>query len=179
MCMVHISYQSAYSINTVFRLLYWSSLGSTSKIQKASMNGSGASTVLNITGTFVFTIDYTQQVFYWIIRNWRCNNNIIGHANIDGSERREIVVRSDTSCSNSFGYNPQAIDFFGGALYSFSNYNNKLFKIELEGETTVFTFDGNYLSCRILYTGMKVISLQRQQQGIVSVCIHFKVCFAT
>ena len=136
------------------------------------MDGSGASTVLNITNTFVFTMDYSQQVLYWIIDNGHgCNSNeqhIIGYSNVDGSERNQIVVTSNCFL---FGY-PCAIDFFGGALYSFSINYYRIFKTLLGEETTTFTFDGGYMSqCSFSYRGMKVISDQRQQhQGML--CIN-------
>ena len=148
------------------------------------MDGSGASTVLSITNVFVFTIDYTQQILYWIINSdvvYRCSNNeqhIIGYSNVDGSGRGQTVITSNCFL---FGYNPQAIDFFRGSLYSYSgNYHFKIFKtnsIQEERETITFSFDGNYMSeCSSSYTGMKVISDQRQQQGLtVHACMHTNI----
>ena len=160
-------------------------MGHTPTIQRASMDGSGASTVLNITDTFVFTIDYTQQMLYWIIENgFSCSNNeqhIIGYSNVDGSERSQTVVTSNCFL---FGYYPRAIDFFGGDLYSFSTNTFNIYKIILGEETIVNTFDDDYISqCPASYTGMKVISDQRQQQGtkIFQSCMHthhIKFCTA-
>lgn len=131
------------------------------------MDGSGASTMLNITSEFVFTIDYTQQILYWIVNNGNgCNNNnhIIGHSNVDGFERGQTVI---TSYCFLFGYNLQAIDFYKGTLYSYSgDYYFKIFKILQEEEIATIEFDGNYMSeYPSSYTGMKVISDQRQLQG--------------
>lgn len=156
---------------TDVRFLYWSSLGPTPTIHKASMDGSGASAVLSISNVFVFTIDHTQQLLYWIINNgFGCrNDHVMGYSNVDGSGRGQTVVNSNCFL---FGYNPQAIDFFRGTLYSYSgNYHFRIFKTIPEGETITFRFDGNYMSeCPSPYTGMKVISDQRQLQGY---CIYF------
>ena len=140
---------------------------------KASMDGSGVGTVvlLNNTNTvhiFVFTLDYSQQMLYWMNGSDSCYyTNYLKSSNVDGSGRR---ITYDPSSSNRccYGYyrQTQAIDFFGGAIYSYSRRRCEIIKTEVN-ELSITNFpDVDYYMCPSLYPRMKVISSERQQPGI-------------
>jgi hypothetical protein len=143
---------------------------------KASMNGSGVGTVVllnnaNVVNTFVFTLDYSQQMLYWMNSSDSCFCiNYLESSRVNGSGRRIAYVPS-SDCY--FNCQTQAIDFFGGAIYSNSRkyYGILLFKTEVANVTKVARFShvSNYTcqSLLYMYSGMKVlISRKRQPQGI-------------
>ena len=138
------------------------------------MDGSGVGTVVSLNNvyTFVFTLDYSQQMLYWMNSRDSCYyTNYIESSSINGSGRRKFY---DTSHRNSYlchyGYyhRTQAIDFFGGAIYSYSRRYNVLIKTEVELHSFNITHFNyvNYYMCGPSYTGMKVISSERQLQGM-------------
>ena len=160
-----------------YRILYWSDLGSNPpRIKNASMDGSGARTVVSLysanddyTSTFLFTIDYSQQMLYWLNGSNSCyDTNYIETSSIDGSGRRGIynVSTMDGSCTNS-SY-PQAIDFFGGAIYTYSRSHGNIFKAVVENTPKIVAYNNvNWYMCNSThYTVMKVISPERQLQGM-------------
>ena len=138
------------------------------------MDGSGVETVVllinaNIVHTFVFTLDYSQQMLYWMNSSDNCNyTNYIESSNVDGSGRR---IAYDPSSHNRcyYGYyrQTQAIDFFGGTIYSYSGRSSRIIKTEMGNvlNITNFPYVGNYM-CQSSYSGMKVISPEHQLQGI-------------
>jgi hypothetical protein len=155
------------------RTIYWSEIGSNPpKIMKASMDGSGVGTVvlLNNTNTFeifVFTLDYSQQMLYWMNSSNSCYyTNYIGSSRVDGSGTRITYVPS----GNCYYYHrTQAIDFFGGAIYSYSRNYHDIFKTEVANVTKVAQFHYvSYYMCRssYMYSGLKIINSERQPQGI-------------
>ena len=126
--------------------------------------------------TFIFTLDYSQQMLYWMnSSDDYLYTSYIEGARVDGSGRIfhcDNTTASLGSCSHG-GYSlSQAIDFFRGAIYSYSKHQFSIFKTVLEHTpqiTTMFDRIGWYMcySPRItVYTGMKVISSERQLQGI-------------
>ena len=130
------------------------------------MDGSGVRTVvslysakLNFDYTFVFTLDYSQQMLYWINGSNSCYyTHHIGSANSDGSGKR-ILYSHYTYCVS------KTIDFFGGAVYSYRP--NHIYKTEVDSiPKLVSSIYTNNHGCFSTYTGMKVISRQRQLQGI-------------
>ena len=163
------------------RTIYWSDIGSNPpKIMKASMDGTGVGTVvlLNNTNTvhiFVFTLDYSQQVLYWMNGSTNCYyTNYLESSKVDGS-RRTIMYDHDPSRYSSsgcyYGYyrQTQAIDFFGGAIYSYSRYYREIIKTEVGNVLNITNFPYvDYYMCQssYMYSGMKVISHERQPQGI-------------
>ena len=139
------------------------------------MDGSGETTVVllnnpNIDYTFVFTMDYSRQMLYWMNGSNSCYyTNYIESSSINGSGRRTFYDTSHhyTSYLCYYGYyrRTQAIDFFGGAIYSYSRYLVKT-EVELHSFNIIhFNYVNNYM-CGSSYTGMKVISPERQLQGM-------------
>ena len=143
------------------------------------MDGSGVGTVVTLHSTgdkpFLFTIDYLQQKLYWMtsvnVYSNSCNyNKYIETSHTDGSGRRRMVYNVISSLigncmSNSYDNNhSQAIDFFGGAVYTYSG--GILQAVVVDTQTTV-TYDSvNWYMCfSTNYTALKVISPKRQIQG--------------
>lgn len=109
-----------------------------------------------------FTLDYAQQVLYWI----RYGSCILESASsVDGSKRR-IYNRYD----HAYCYTV-AVDFFRGAVYSYSIHHKKIAKTVVASESRPLTVSYyNYISNHMcsshpLYRKLKVISYQRQKQG--------------
>ena len=151
--------------------LYWSDIGSIPKIGKASMDGSGNKTVINNTDRhhkLVFTLDISQQVLYWINGTRSC---YLQSSNTDGSGRRIAYNASNTNrggCpSYYYMHTSQAIDFFGGAVYSYSsyNYNRHIYRTMIEGTPSISRYSYTYYTCRSGGTSLKVISRERQLQS--------------
>ena len=148
------------------------------------MDGSGVGTVvlLNNTNTvhiFVFTLDYSQQMLYWMNSSDSCYyTDHIESSKVDGSGRRIAYGPSGNSNRCYYGYyhRTQAIDFFGGAIYSYSRYSI-IFKTEVGNVLNItnrFSYVSNYMcGSSYMYSGMKVISRERQPQGIcIMHCWH-------
>ena len=99
--------------------------------------------------------------------------NYIQSSDINGSEIRIINSTSHTAedCEYNFYFASQAIDFYGGAVYSYSRDRRKIFKTTVEGTPTIleYRYVSNYV-CISTHTGMKVISHQRQQHSM-HVCV--------
>ena len=144
---------------------------------KASMDGSGVGTVvlLNNTNTvhiFVFTLDYSQQMLYWMNGSDSCYyTDYIESSKVDGSGRKITYGPSGNSNRCYYGYyrRTQAIDFFGGAIYSYSRSYSDIFKTEVGNVLNITNFPYvSYYMCQssYVYSGMKVISHERQPQGI-------------
>ena len=140
------------------------------------MDGSSVGTVVTLHSTsdniFLFTIDYSQHMLYWMNSIYYSNScyytNYIETSNIHGSGRR-IVYNESTligNCTNNSYYNnySQAIDFFGGAIYT---YSRDIFKAVVVNTPKIVTYDSvNWYMCNFTYyTALKVISPERQLQG--------------
>ena len=165
------------------RIIYWSDIGSNPpRIKSASMDGSGVGTVVplysaNDDYTFPFTLDYSQQMLYWVNSSSSCYYTI-ETASIDGSGRR-IIYKNNVSMfgsctNNSYYHYSQAIDFFGGAVYTYLRYHKDIVKTVVENTPKIVTYDNvNWYVCNSTYTAMKVISPERQLQGITDyVCLQ-------
>ena len=159
---------------TLSRTLYWSDVGSNPKIKNASMDGSHERTTIPyVEYTFVFTLDHSQQVLYWMNSSsggcYYHTNYKLESSNVNGSGRRTVHNTSGIgSCSCYYYCRSQAIDFFGGAVYSYStSYISSIYKTVVDDTPTVHSYDyvSNYM-CSSSHTGMKVISHQRQVQGM-------------
>ena len=156
--------------------LYWSDVGSYPKVGKSSMDGSSnsTSTVLNSTyhnDKLVFTLDRSQQVLYWIRGLQSC---CLERSNSDGTNRSIVYCTGyyRGRCKNYyFMRSPyfQAMDFFGGAVYTYSpHYNRHIYKTTAESRSNIASINNNYMSyiCSSYSAqGMKVISRQRQLQS--------------
>ena len=124
---------------------------------KASMDGSGVGTVVllnntNIVHIFVFTLDYSQQMLYWMNGSNSCYyTDYIETSKVDGSGRKIAYDPSGNSNRCYYGYyhGTQAIDFFGGAIYSYSRYHNRIIKTVVGNvlNITYFPYISNYM-CR-------------------------------
>ena len=139
------------------------------------MDGSGIGTVVSLylDYTIVFTLDYSQQMLYWMSGSDNCNNqytNYIEISSVNGSGRR-IVHDISNFC---YYRRTQAVDFFGGAVYSYSIQHRNIFKTIMEHvNITSFAYVDNYMSYSsyYMYSGMKVISSKRQLQGICTIIL--------
>ena len=151
---------------SIYRTLYWSDVGSSPKINKASMDGSGERTIIDdLNYTFVFTLDHSQQVLYWMDSSTTCNYNTnytLESSNVNGFGRS---THSLGSCCRHYYCHSQAIDFFGGAVYSYSGYFGDIFQTVVNDTPIIYRYDGYYM-CSSSHTGMKVISHQQQVQGM-------------
>lgn len=127
--------------------------------------------------TFLFALDYSKQVLYWIksSNSSSCNHNdFLESSRVDGSERRIVVTPRDC-----YYYGSQAIDLFGGIVYSYSRHSHKIFKTVTVAESTPkitnFSYINNFIGCHNSWhrygcmcnsqTGMKIISFEHQMQG--------------
>ena len=146
------------------------------------MDGSGARTVISLDDAvyidyaFVFTLDYSQQMLFWIIQNisYACYyTSYIGSSNIDGTAIRIVHTyntskRGHDSCVRNHYHRSQAIDSFEGSVYSYSS-DRDILKIVLDDHppTIIVRYDhvSGHMTCSSPYPGMKVISHQRQIQG--------------
>ena len=134
------------------------------------MDGHSSSTVLNTTASYyklVFTLDRSKQVLYWINGSRSC---LLESSNTNGSNRSIVynATRYDGNCYNRYYYMhsaSQAMDFFGGTVYTYSQYNRRIYKTSAEGRPYISWM--NYMSyvCGSSFNGMKVVSRQRQLQS--------------
>ena len=133
------------------------------------MDGSSDRTIVAyVDYTFVFTLDYSQQVLYWMNSSINCyyrTNYKLEGSNVDGSGRR--TASGLDSCSCHYYCHSRAIDFFEGAVYSYSASYRDIFKTVVEDTPTIHSYDyvSNYM-CGSSHAGMKVISRQQQVQGM-------------
>ena len=151
-------------------MLYWSDVGSYPKVGKSSMDGSSNSTIFNAYDKIVFTLDRSEQILYYIRGHQSC---YLESSNTDGSNR-SIVYNArryyDRRC-NSYYYMYSyylAMDFFGGAVYTFSPYSNRyVYRTTAAGRSRISRITNNYMSyiCGHSAQGMKVVSRQRQLQS--------------
>ena len=138
------------------------------------MDGSSNSTVLSSTyynDKLVFTLDRSKQVLYWISGLQSC---YLERSNSDGTNRSIVYnTRYHRGRCNNYYFmrSPyfQAMDFFGGAVYTYSpHYNRHIYKTTVEGRSYITSINNNYMSyicSSYLAQGMKVISRQRQLQS--------------
>ena len=112
-----------------------------------------------------FTLDYAQQVLYWI-RYDSCT--LESASSVDGSQRRSYSGYDQAYCYTV------AVDFFQGAIYSYSIHHKRIAKTMLpsvNGPLTISYY--NHISSHMcssypLYRKLKVISYQRQKQGTLN-----------
>ena len=165
----------------LYRTIYWSDIGSNPlKIKKASMDGSDVRAVVSLNKainfydyTFVFTLDYSQQILYWMNGNDDCRyTSYIESSKVDGSGRRIVHSTSQLNvCSYGPYYRTQSIDFFRGALYSYSRQGSMYRTVESSIHVVGFL---NWYMCHSsdMYSHrMKVLSPERQLQGIIIINI--------
>ena len=151
------------------------------------MDGSDIREVISLNSTitdytsFIFTLDYSQQLLYWIYHTNGCYYTIESSSTNDvGSEK--TVLNYSTFSRGCHYRDKQAIDFFRGALYhNFITYfgyttsrrHQTIFKITAEEtpKITRFNYTWRYI-CHVesrfsnMYSGIKVISPDHQLQGI-------------
>ena len=143
------------------------------------MDGSGTRTVISLDNAyyvnyaFVFTLDYSQQMLFWVIQNISDTcyyTSYIGSSNIEGTAIRIVhmnnILKRSHSCDLNYRHHSQAIDFFGGSVYSYSS-DLDILKIVLDDPPIIVRYDhvSSHMTCHPAYPGMKVISHQRQLQG--------------
>ena len=137
------------------------------------MDGSGSSIVISSgyavrdTYDLVFTLDHSQQALYWI-NGTRNNHCYLQKSNTDGSNRSIVYNATQYygGCSQyyyRYYYTQPDIDFFDGAVYTYSPYYRFLQSITTEGRPS-FSYM-HYICSHISFHGIKVISRQRQLQS--------------
>ena len=141
------------------------------------MDGSGSRIVISSgyagsnTYDLVFTLDHSQQVLYWI-NGTRYNHCYLQRSNTDGSNRS--IVRNATRYSGGCSYyyyryysTQSDIDFFCGAVYTYSPYYRYIQITNTEGRPYITTFSyRSYICSQRSFHGIKVISRQRQLQSM-------------
>ena len=162
----------------LYRSIYWSDVGSNPPmIKRASMDGSSVRTVVSLNSAnnaylFVFTLDHSRQMLYWVNGSSNCYyTNYIESSRVDGSGRTVHNTSMIGGCSYGYYYQSQTIDFFRGAVYSYSRYYRNILKAT-SLETAVpqniwFSYVSNYMcsSSSYIYSGMKVVNPEHQLQG--------------
>ena len=116
-----------------------------------------------------FTLDRSKQVLYWI--NGTRRICYLQGSNTDGSNRSVVynATRSNGRCSTYYyhsSYVP-AIDFFGGAVYTYirSYRYNHIRVTNTEGRPYSTSYSYTGYTCGDNNSGMKVISRQHQLQS--------------
>lgn len=128
------------------------------------MDGSANTTLQNSMNLIAFTLDYVQQILYWMGFG-SCTLESLSLINV--SQRRRTYNYESSRC-DLYRY-AVAIDFFEGAIYSYSY--ETIAKIVVPNESRQFNISsydylsGHTCSGSILYSKLKVISHQRQKQG--------------
>ena len=129
------------------------------------MDGKSNTTILHHAFSYhhlAFTLDYVQHVLYWMIYE-RCT--LESSSSVDGSNRRYYSRQDQAYCYTV------AIDFFRGAIYSYSIHHKQIAKSMLPSENRPLTVSYyNYISNHMcssypLYRQIKVVSYHRQKQG--------------
>ena len=176
------------------RTIYWSDVYS-NVILKASLDGRDVKTVISLNSStidyaFTFTLDYSQQLLYWIYYE-SCYYRIES-SSVNGDSERRTIIHGTFSLGCHYGDKPAiAIDFFKGAVYYSSDMedvyrsrytDHTIFKITVEHtqKRTSFSYIRQYV-CHFLnmYSGIKIISPERQLQGIaISICKTLTVLHA-
>ena len=164
-----------------YSTLYWSDIGNSQKIGRVSMDGGGNSVVFTNDHSdnyfkLAFTLDRSEQALYWLnaTRSRQC---YLQRSNIDGFN--QSVVYNATNyrggCSRFYSYSyytiPLAIDFYGGAVYTYSTYSR--YYVYITNTTRRTHSNLNYMpyTCRGYrsFQGIKVVSHQRQLQSKYSI----------
>ena len=161
-------------------------------ILKASMDGRDVKIVISLNSSidyaFTFTLDYSQQLLYWIYYNIESCFYRIESSSVNGGSERKTIHSTFPDCH--YSDKPAiAIDFFKGAVYYSSNMedvyryysrysDHTVFKITVEHtpKTTFFSYIRQYV-CHVLntYSGIKIISPERQLQGIAIILYLHKI----
>ena len=140
------------------------------------MDGSGSSVVISSgyayrTYDLVFTLDRSQQALYWINAT-RYNHCYLQRSNTGGSNQSIVynATRYTGGCSNYYYYyytTQLDIDFFGGAVYTYSPYYRYIQSTNTEGRPYIRTINNyrSYICSQNSFHGIKVISRQRQLQS--------------
>ena len=137
------------------------------------MDGSSNSTVLNTTSSYyklAFTLDRSKQVLYWISGPRSC---YLESSNTNGSNRSIVynATRYDGRCNDyyyMYSYYFQSMDFFGGAVYTYSPYANRYIyrtTTDTRSYITNINFYMSYVCNSYSVQEMKVVSRQRQLQS--------------
>lgn len=128
------------------------------------MDGSANTTIQISMNLIAFTLDYVQQILYWMGFD-SCTLESLSL--INDSQRRRTYNYESSRC-DLYRYTV-AIDFFEGAIYSYSY--ETIAKIVVPNESRQFNISsydylsGHMCSGSFLYSRLKVISHQRQKQG--------------
>ena len=120
------------------------------KIEVASMDGQNR-TILhdtNLTNIHALTIDYQRQVLYWT------NGNMIECSNVDGSNRRVLIVDGISSFVS--------LSLFDHTLYSIDQSGGQLKAIDINSGNATEIFKG--FICFAL-VDIAVVSNQNQPTG--------------
>ena len=125
------------------------------------MDGKNRTIVINtnVPVTHSLTLDYQQQLLYWIDSDYR----VLESSTVNGTNRK--TVHSFTFSPTSYG-----ISLFRDSLY-LSRYTSAIYRVNTSGEN--FTTIKNPNVCYKDYRQLKVVSEERQPQTGKIVCIPY------
>ena len=120
------------------------------KIEVASMDGHNRTIIhdTDLTHIHALTIDYQRQVLYWT------NRNRIECSNVDGSNRRVLIVDGISSFVS--------LSLFDHTLYSIDHSRGQLKAVNINSGNATGIFEG--FSCFAL-VDIAVVSKQNQPTG--------------
>ena len=137
-------------------MLYWTEWGTAARIRKASMDGSSKTTIhdTNITRPYSLAIDLNFQMLYWGDETF----HRIETSTVNGAYRRVIT---------NIGIDrPFSLSLLANNLY-LSDWTFGVRSVNKSGEEAPTTIYGIDNFCEFIYPhGLRVISIQRQPQGI-------------
>ena len=96
-------------LKLVFRMMYWTDWGQDAKIERASMDGSARSVIIDVDLGWPngLTLDYSSQTLYWT----DAELDRLERAKVDGSHRGLIVTPTNVVL------HPFGITFFKNRIY--------------------------------------------------------------
>ena len=143
-------------------MLYWTEWGTSARIEKASMDGSGRATIhsANIERPYSLVIDINSQVLYWA--DYTLDR--IESSSVNGTNR-QVLTTSEV---------PEifSLSMFGNMLY-FSDWTYGVRQVDRFSGGTPTTISNNFCDFISAY-GLRIISQQLQPQGIdVTLALRF------
>ena len=107
LCSVSVRIQHVYHVSVVLRFMYWTDWGEIPKIERAGMDGTNRSMIIDkeIYWPNGLTLDYSQQKLYWA----DAKHNFIHRANLDGSSRYHVAMTTRRHPSAAFKATPTSL----------------------------------------------------------------------
>lgn len=139
--------------------MYWSDWGASPRIERAGMDGSHRTTIINYDVKWPngITLDLVRKRIYWVDGKL----NIIASANYDGSQRRQILYSTDylrhPFSITTFEDNIYWSDWDKQTVFKANKFNGK----GVEAVTALHQVSGNKHNIKLIMTG-KQLSSQRK-----------------